>query len=194
MIRTLFTTLATVLALASLPAQAGGDPPRVRLSTSAGDVVLELAREQAPATVENFLGYVKDGFYDGTIFHRIIDGFMIQGGGFTPDFDRKSTRDPIRNEATNGLKNLRGTIAMARTGDPHCATAQFFINAVDNPALDPRAPSGRDWGYAVFGRVVEGMDVVDRIKGVATGRRGPYRNVPAEPVIIRSAAVVEQSS
>ncbi len=181
--------LVALLVLAPLSLAADG-PPRVRLVTSAGDVVLELAPEKAPATVSNFLGYVRDGHYDGTIFHRVIEGFMIQGGGFDQDFRQKPTKDPIRNEADNGLGNARGTIAMARTGDPHSATAQFFINVVDNPFLDHKAPDARGWGYAVFGRVVEGMDVVDRIRTVPTGNRGPFQDVPRENVVIRSATIV----
>ena len=183
---------ATALAAAVLLAGAahGADAPRVKLVTSMGEVVIELAPDKAPATVENFLAYVKDGFYDGTVFHRVIDGFMIQGGGFGPDFERKTTRPPIRNEADNGLKNDTGTVAMARTSDPHSATAQFFINVKDNDFLNHTAPNPRGWGYAVFGRVVEGMDVVERIKKVPTGNRGAYRDVPRQPVVIESATVV----
>jgi len=173
------------------PAATAAEAPRVKLTTSMGDVVIALAPDKAPATVENFLAYVRDGFYDGTVFHRVIAGFMIQGGGFGPDFERKPTRDPIRNEADNGLKNDNGTVAMARTGDPHSATAQFFINVADNDFLNHTAPNPRGWGYAVFGRVVEGMDVVERIKSVATGNRGSYKDVPREPVIIESATIVE---
>ncbi len=183
---------ATALAAAVLLAGAahGADAPRVKLVTSMGEVVIELAPDKAPATVENFLAYVKDGFYDGTVFHRVIDGFMIQGGGFGPDFERKTTRAPIRNEADNGLKNDNGTVAMARTSDPHSATAQFFINVKDNDFLNHTAPNPRGWGYAVFGRVVKGMDVVERIKKVPTGNRGAYRDVPRQPVVIESATVV----
>ena len=183
---------ATALAAAVLLAGAahGADAPRVKLVTSMGEVVIELAPDKAPATVENFLTYVNDGFYDGTVFHRVIDGFMIQGGGFGPDFERKTTRPPIRNEADNGLKNDTGTVAMARTSDPHSATAQFFINVKDNDFLNHTAPNPRGWGYAVFGRVVEGMDVVESIKKVPTGNRGSYRDVPRQPVIIESATVV----
>ena len=183
---------ATALAAAVLLAGAahGADAPRVKLVTSMGEVVIELAPDKAPATVENFLTYVNDGFYDGTVFHRVIDGFMIQGGGFGPDFERKTTRPPIRNEADNGLKNDTGTVAMARTSDPHSATAQFFINVKDNDFLNHTAPNPRGWGYAVFGRVVEGMDVVESIKKVPTGNRGSYRDVPRQPVVIESATVV----
>ncbi|GIX25400.1 MAG: peptidyl-prolyl cis-trans isomerase [Caldimonas sp.] len=160
----------------------------VRLSTTHGDIVIQLDAAQAPKTVENFLGYVRAGHYDGTIFHRVIDGFMIQGGGFTPDMVQKPTRAPIPLESRNGLSNLRGTIAMARTMDPNSATAQFFINVKDNPFLDAANAPDRQ-GYAVFGRVVAGMDVVDKIKAVRTTNKGPHQNVPVEPVIIRHATV-----
>ena len=166
------------------------DPPRVALDTSMGRIVVELAPDRAPATVANFLQYAQDGFYDGTIFHRVMDGFMIQGGGFGEDMQKKPTRDPVMNEADKGLRNQRGTIAMARTGDPHSATAQFFINVVDNPFLDHKSKDARGWGYTAFGRVVEGMDVVDGIKGVPTGNQGHYQNVPREPVVIRTAKVL----
>ncbi len=165
------------------------EAPRVRLTTSAGDIVLELDPDKAPKSVENFLGYVRGGFYEGTIFHRVISNFMIQGGGFTRDFDKKTTQAPILNEADNGLKNDRGAIAMARTGDPHSATSQFFINVQDNPNLNHTQKSQRGWGYTVFGRVVEGMEVVDRIRAVPTTNYGYYRNVPVEPVVIQSAVV-----
>ncbi|MDX1433017.1 MAG: peptidylprolyl isomerase [Gammaproteobacteria bacterium] len=171
-------------------AAAGDEPtPRVRLETTMGDIVIELDAARAPATVDNFLTYVNDGFYDGTIFHRVIDDFMIQGGGFTADMSRKQTRAPINNEAANGLKNTRGTIAMARTRDPHSATAQFFINVADNPALDYTAPDARGWGYTVFGHVVEGMEVVDRIRAQPTGVRGRYRDVPESTITITRAVV-----
>lgn len=159
--------------------------PSVVLSTSHGDITLELLADKAPVTVENFLSYVDDGFFDDTVFHRVIPDFMIQGGGFTKDMRQKSTKSPIKNEADNGVKNARGTIAMARTSDIHSATAQFFINLKDNAFLDH---GSRDFGYAVFGRVTDGMDVVDKIAGVKTGRHGPHADVPAEPVVIRSAA------
>ena len=166
--------------------------PRVKLETSMGDIILALNPQEAPATVENFLQYVRDGFYDGTIFHRVIDGFMIQGGGFQVDFEQPHTRAPIRNEADNGLTNDRGTVAMARTSDPHSATAQFFINVADNAFLNHQAPSGQGWGYAVFGRVVEGMDVVDNIRQLPTGRGGPFRqDVPQTPVVITRVTIVE---
>jgi len=163
------------------------DAPQVRLHTSLGDIVVELDAQRAPLSVKNFLSYVDAGYYTGTLFHRVIPGFMIQGGGFTADFQRKTTNAPIQNEADNGLHNVRGSIAMARTGDPHSATAQFFINTVDNAFLDHRAKTQRGWGYAVFGRVVSGMDVVDRISAVPTGSRGPYQDVPKDAVIIEQA-------
>ena len=161
---------------------------KVAIETSFGTFTLALDAERAPQTVENFLAYVDSGHYDGTIFHRVIDGFMTQGGGYDAQYEKKPTRDPIQNEATNGLKNRRGTVAMARTGDPHSATAQFFVNVSDNAFLDHKAPAGADWGYAVFGQVVDGMDVVDRIKSVKTGAQGPFaKDAPLEPVVIRSA-------
>jgi len=163
--------------------------PRVRLETTKGNITLALEAEKAPKSAENFLGYVRSGFYDGTVFHRVIDGFMIQGGGFTEDFDRKRTEAPIPNEANNGLKNLRGTVSMARTSDPHSASSQFFINVADNQALDHKGTTNRGWGYAVFGRVVEGMDVVDQIRKVPTGVNGRYRDVPVTPVVITRAVV-----
>ena len=161
----------------------------VKLNTNMGTITLELFADKAPATVENFLSYVKDGFYNGTIFHRVIDGFMIQGGGMEPGMKEKSARGPIKNEADNGLSNERGTIAMARTPDPHSASAQFFINVKDNKFLDHRAPTPDGWGYAVFGKVVDGMDVVDRIKAVQTGNAGFHQDVPLEDVIVESAEI-----
>jgi len=155
-----------------------------------GSVKIELDSAKAPATVENFLQYVKEGFYNGTLFHRVIDGFMIQGGGFTQGMGPKPTRPPIQNEAANGLKNLRGTIAMARTSEIHSATAQFFINVADNAFLDHTDKTPRGYGYAVFAKVTEGMEVVDRIKAVKTTRRGPFENVPAEDVVILSVEVL----
>ena len=163
---------------------------KVRLSTTHGDIVLELDDENAPATVANFLQYVKDGHYDDTLFHRVIDGFMVQGGGFSPGMRQKPTRAAIAHEGANGLKNAKYTVAMARTGDPHSATAQFFINVADNAFLDFKSPGGNGWGYTVFGKVVEGMDVVDRIKGVATRRSGMHENVPTADVVIKRAEVV----
>ncbi|CAK0776358.1 peptidyl-prolyl cis-trans isomerase A [Gammaproteobacteria bacterium] len=161
--------------------------PRVRLQTTEGAIVLALDAEKAPKSVENFLAYVRSGHYNGTIFHRIIKGFMIQGGGYRTDYEQKPTQPPIPNEAGNGLRNDRGTIAMARTSDPHSATAQFFINVVDNSFLNK---SPRDWGYAVFGKVVEGMEVVDQIRAIPTGSGGPFpSDVPKTPVIIEKATV-----
>ena len=155
------------------------------MHTSHGAITVELDAENAPKTVENFLQYVRDGHYDNTIFHRVIDGFMIQGGGMEPGMKQKPTRAPIANEAGNGLKNKRYTLAMARTNEPHSATAQFFINVADNDFLDYKGPSPQGWGYCVFGRVTAGQDVVDRIKGVATGNSGFHQNVPTEDVVIQ---------
>jgi peptidyl-prolyl cis-trans isomerase B (cyclophilin B) len=163
----------------------------IRMQTTKGVIEIELDAEKAPVTVENFLTYVKDGFYDGTIFHRVIDGFMIQGGGLEPGMKEKQTREPIKNEADNGLANDRGTIAMARTNDPHSATAQFFINVSDNTFLNFRSQSVDGWGYCVFGKVLNGMDVVDDIKGVATTTKGFHQDVPAEDVMIEKVEIVE---
>jgi peptidyl-prolyl cis-trans isomerase A (cyclophilin A) len=187
LIRILALVFGPLLAVASVGAGAQPSAPRVVLSTSEGDITLELNAAKAPKTVENFLAYVKSGHYDGTIFHRVIDGFMIQGGGFTPDMKQKPTKAPIALESRNGLKNERGTIAMARTSVPDSATSQFFINVVDNPRLDYPNPDGH--GYAVFGRVVAGMDVVDRIRAVPTTSIAGHQNVPAKPVLIRSARI-----
>ena len=162
----------------------------IKLTTNHGAITLELDSEKAPKTAANFLAYVESGHYNGTVFHRVINGFMIQGGGFGAGMKEKDTQAPIENEAANGLKNDRGTIAMARTSDPHSATAQFFINVADNDFLNHRAPSGQGWGYCVFGRVVEGMDVVDKIKGVKTGNKGFHQDVPTEDVIIEKAEVI----
>ena len=164
---------------------------KVAMETSMGTISLELDDEKAPATVANFVEYAKAGHYDGTIFHRVIDGFMIQGGGFTKDMNQKPTRDPIRNEAMNGLKNARGTIAMARTMVVDSATSQFFINLVDNDFLDFQTPTPQGFGYAVFGKVTDGMAVVDKIAKVRTGFAGPHQNVPEEPVIIRKVTVAD---
>ncbi|TYO98664.1 peptidyl-prolyl cis-trans isomerase B (cyclophilin B) [Geothermobacter ehrlichii] len=162
--------------------------PQVRLRTSKGDITLELDAARAPETVANFLAYVDDGFYVGTIFHRVIDGFMIQGGGLDAELHPKTAgRPPIRNEADNGLSNARGTIAMARTSDPHSATSQFFINVSDNDLLDHSGKNPQGWGYCVFGRVVEGMETVDAIRQVATGTRGMYQDVPKETIMIEGA-------
>ena len=163
----------------------------VQMDTNHGTIMLELDAENAPNTVANFLTYAKEGFYDGTIFHRVISNFMIQGGGFTEDMNQKTTHDPIANEANNGLKNDNGTIAMARTGDPHSATAQFFINVKDNDFLNFSSETPQGWGYAVFGKVTEGMEVVEKIKDVPTTTKGPYQDVPSETVIIEKVTVVE---
>ncbi len=163
----------------------------VTIETSKGIIVAELDQEKAPVTVDNFLTYTREGHYDGTIFHRVISGFMIQGGGITTDMNDKSTHKPITNEADNGLKNLRGTLTMARTSQINSATSQFFINLVDNGFLDFRDKSTQGYGYAVFGRVIEGMDVVDAIAGVETGSVGGYSDVPVEPVVINKVTVAE---
>jgi peptidyl-prolyl cis-trans isomerase A (cyclophilin A) len=161
----------------------------VRFETSLGDFVIEFFPAEAPVTVENFLQYVDDGHFEGTVFHRVIPGFVIQGGGLTEDMSQKATRAPIANEATNGLRNLRGTLSMARTNDVNSATSQFFVNLVDNAFLDHQGP--RNYGYAVFARVVEGMDVVDKIAAVQTGRRRGHDDVPTEPVVVKAARRVE---
>ena len=167
------------------------DKPRVRMETTLGDIVLLLYPDLAPRTVDNFLGYVNDGFYDHTVFHRVIRGFMIQGGGLTPDMTEKTNREPIPNEANNGLKNRQGTIAMARTMAPHSATSQFFINTKDNAFLDHRGKSAKAWGYCVFGEVVEGMAVVEAIESVKTTVRSGRRDVPVNPVVIRKVVVAD---
>lgn len=173
-----------------LAANAWGENPRVELKTARGSIVIELYPDKAPRTVANFLQYVKDGHYGGTIFHRVIDGFMIQGGGFDRNMREKPSRAPIENEAANGLKNQPGTVAMARRPNPHSASAQFFINLKDNDFLNYREPTPQGYGYAVFGRVVRGMDVVTGIAKVATGTVGSHENVPRDPVIIESAAII----
>jgi peptidyl-prolyl cis-trans isomerase B (cyclophilin B) len=160
------------------------------MTTTVGPITIELDADSAPKTVENFLSYVAGGFYDGTIFHRVIDNFMIQGGGFTADMEQKSTQAPIENEANNGLKNQRGTIAMARTQDPHSATAQFFINVQDNDFLNHTGENMQGWGYAVFGKVTDGEDVLDKIRGVQTGSQAGHQDVPVEPIIIESVAII----
>jgi cyclophilin family peptidyl-prolyl cis-trans isomerase len=165
--------------------------PRVALVTSKGRIVIELFPQKAPATVKNFLSYVDAGFYDGTVFHRVIPKFMIQGGGLTADLKKKPTEKPVSNEADNNLKNTRGSVAMARTGDPHSATSQFFINTADNDFLNYREKTPQGWGYAVFGRVTEGLTVVDAISGVKTGNSGMFRDVPVEPVVIEKAQRVK---
>ena len=179
--------LSLVLALPVVAAEKKTANPRVILDTSEGQIVLELFPDKAPQTVNNFLAYVDSKFYDGTIFHRVIPDFMIQGGGYTSKFKRKQTQAPIQNEAVNGLKNDRGTIAMARTQDPHSATAQFFINSKNNDFLNYSSKTAHGYGYAVFGRVVKGIDIVDKISLVRTGQVGNMRDVPQTPVVIRSA-------
>jgi peptidyl-prolyl cis-trans isomerase B (cyclophilin B) len=161
----------------------------VVLHTNFGEISIKLFAEEAPATVENFLNYAKSGFYDGTIFHRVIDGFMVQGGGFTPGMEQKSVQAPIKNEASNGLSNKTGTLAMARTPDPHSATAQFFINVNNNDFLNFSSETSQGWGYCVFAEVVEGMDVVEKIKNVATGSSGFHQDVPLEDVVIEKVTV-----
>jgi len=184
-----FALLAFALSAQNLYAQTN---PAAVIHTSMGDIKLELLADQAPASVDNFISYAKSGFYDGTIFHRVISHFMIQGGGFTVDMEKKATREPIVNEANNGLSNIRGTVAMARTNDPHSATAQFFINTQDNLNLNHTGESSsRTWGYAVFGRVTEGMSVVDEIRFVETTTTPPYSNVPKVPVVIESMEIID---
>jgi peptidyl-prolyl cis-trans isomerase B (cyclophilin B) len=161
------------------------------MSTILGDMILELDAENAPKTVENFVSYASSGFYDGTIFHRVINNFMVQGGGFDADMRQKTTEAPIDNEANNGLKNNRGTIAMARTMDPHSATAQFFINVSDNDFLNHTAENMQGWGYAVFGQVVEGQEVLDKIRVVPTGSQAGHQDVPVDPVVIESVTVLD---
>ncbi|MDB5732650.1 MAG: peptidylprolyl isomerase [Variovorax sp.] len=186
--RAALATVATLALGSALVAHAAADAPRVRLATSMGNIVVELEPAKAPKTVENFLQYVRDKHYDGTVFHRVIDGFMVQGGGFTADLRQKPTRAPVPLEAGNGLKNDKYTIAMARTGNPNSATSQFFINVKDNDMLNAPNPDGH--GYTVFGKVVAGADVVDKIRAVRTGSKGGMQDVPLEPVTIQSATVV----
>jgi len=175
----------------SVVAQKKSNNPEVIIQTSMGDITVELLKDKAPQSVENFLAYAKAGYYNGTIFHRVIKGFMIQGGGFAPDMTRKPTRPPIPNEAKNGLRNVRGTLAMARTPDVNSATSQFFINTVDNASLDNRGDAPDAYGYAVFGKVTKGMRVVDQIENTATGIKGSYRDVPLQPILIKSVQIVE---
>ncbi len=190
----------SAVALLALTTAVGGAPekapttakPVVRIITSLGDIELELERDKAPLTVTNFLRYADEGFYVGTIFHRVIRGFMIQGGGMRPNLESKQAHAPIKNEADNGLPNLAGTIAMARTADPHSASSQFFINTADNGFLDHRDRSPEAWGYAVFGRVTRGMDIVRRIESVATGRAGVYSDVPKQPILIQDVQVLRR--
>jgi len=175
-----------------LSLQAWAANPMVEIKTNQGSIVAELYADKAPKSVANFLQYVKDGFYNGTVFHRVIDGFMIQGGGFTPDMKQKSTRAPIENEAGNGLKNAAGTLAMARTGDPHSATAQFFINLKDNDFLNHSEPSPRGWGYAVFGKVTQGYDIVQKIGKSKTGNAGMFQDMPTTQVLIESVKLLPE--
>jgi cyclophilin family peptidyl-prolyl cis-trans isomerase len=181
---------ALLIALTLTPAALASNP-RVEVKTSLGTVVIDLYPENAPQTVENFLQYVKDGFYDGTVFHRVIPGFMVQGGGFTRTMQQKPTRPAIRNEAGNGLRNAVGTVAMARTKDPHSATAQFFINVTDNDFLDFKSPDENGYGYTVFGRVSAGMDVVQKMLQAPTATVGPHQNVPRTPIVIESTRLIE---
>ena len=184
-------TTALLLCSAFLTSLAIAANPQVEFRTNVGSFVVELYADKAPATVDNFLRYVNDGFYKGTIFHRVIPGFVVQGGGFTKDFQQKPTREPVKNEAANGLRNETATLAMARTSDPHSATAQFFINLKDNNSLDHRAPTPRDYGYTVFGRVVKGMDVVQKIAAIPTGAGGPLAaEVPQQTVIVEETKVL----
>jgi len=182
---TLFAILALPLTALSADQSAKSANPSVRMTTSMGVIEIELDSGRAPKTVANFLGYVDKGFYNGTIFHRVIPGFMVQGGGMTPGMKEKPTGATIQNEADNGLKNLAGTLAMARTNDPHSASAQFFINTVDNAFLDHRGKNPQGWGYAVFGKVTKGMDVVKKIEAVQTGNAGMHQNVPKQDVVIQ---------
>ena len=188
-----FISACAIALLLSINSTVLAANPKVRMETSKGTVVIELYPDKAPKTVENFLRYANEGKYDGTIFHRVIKGFMNQGGGFTPDFKKVETFAPIMNEADNGLQNKRGTIAMARTSDPHSATNQFFINTVDNAFLNHRGKNQSGWGYCVFGTVIDGMDVMDRIASVNTGAGGHFRkDVPAETIVIEKVTVVEE--
>lgn len=189
-----FAGLSLGLAFAFSGLDAGAQQegnPVVVIETSMGDITAELYRDEAPQSVENFLAYARAGFYDNTIFHRVIKGFMVQGGGLTADMSRKPTKPPIKNEATNKLSNERGTLAMARTGDPHSATAQFFINTVNNVGLNHKSEKPPEYGYAVFGKVIDGMDVVDKIESVKTTERGGHRDVPVDPVVIKAVRVKE---
>ena len=190
MLKTLLAILALIAAFGAM-----AQNPQVEMRTSLGTITLELQPENAPETVKNFLQYVKDGYYNGTIFHRVIADFMIQGGGFTPDLQQKKTRDPVKHEGGNGLRNQVGTIAMARTAEPHSATSQFFINVVDNQMLDFRGPGPQEIGYTVFGRVIKGLDVVNRIRSVETSARGPFRSdVPVKTVTIERVTLLDAAT
>lgn len=185
------SSLFVFMAILMTASNSQAETTMVQMDTSKGSITLELDAGKAPATVENFLVYVKEGFYDGTIFHRVISNFMIQGGGFTEGMTQKPTHAPVKNEANNGLSNDTGTIAMARTSNPHSATAQFFINVKDNTFLNFSGETAQGWGYAVFGRVTEGMDTVNAIKNVSTASKGPFDDVPVEAVIIEKVFIVE---
>ena len=188
--RAAFAAAIALLGLSGNMVVAHAANPMVELVTTMGPVRIELYPDKAPKTVENFLRYAKEGFYDGTVFHRVIPGFMVQGGGFTPDMEQKKTHESIANEAQNGLKNTAGTLAMARTSNPHSATAQFFINVADNEFLNFTGPTQQGFGYAVFGRVTQGMDVVNAIVAVPSGNRGGHQNVPLKPILIKSARIL----
>lgn len=192
MIRLSARLLPLLIALWFAPAALAANP-KVELKTTLGTIVFELYPENAPKTVENFLQYVKDGFYEGTIFHRVIPGFMVQGGGFTTNLQQKTTRPAIRNEAGNGLRNAIGTVAMARTRDPHSATAQFFINVAENDTLDFKSPDESGYGYTVFARVTSGMDVVQKMLQVPTANAGSHQNVPRQPIVIERARLMEEA-
>lgn len=183
---------SAVKAPSARPAPAAGPNPKVVFETSFGDVEIELFRDKAPKGVANFLRYAEEKLYDGTVFHRIIPSFVVQGGGFEPDLTRKKTYEPLQNEADNGLKNERGTLAWARTPDPNSATNQFFINLKDNPALDHKEKTQRGWGYAVFGRVTKGLEIADKISQVPTRPNGPHFNFPADPVLLRGVKVIQK--
>jgi cyclophilin family peptidyl-prolyl cis-trans isomerase len=193
MTRSLPSLFVLLFALLITPAALAANP-KVELKTSLGAVVIELYPENAPKTVENFLQYVKDGFYDGTIFHRVIPGFMAQGGGFTPNYQQKPVRPAIRNEAGNGLRNAVGTVAMARTADPHSATAQFFINVSENDFLDFKSPDDKGYGYTVFARVTSGMEVVQKMIQTPTATVGPHQNVPRQPIVIERARLLDDAA
>lgn len=192
MIRKFFAILTLAFGAFSLNAQAQN--PQVEMRTSLGVIVLELQPENAPLTVKNFLQYVNDGFYNGTIFHRVISDFMVQGGGFTPDMQQKKTREPIKHEGGNALRNQVGTIAMARTAEPNSATSQFFINVVDNQMLDYRGPGPQEIGYCVFGRVIKGLEVVNKIRNAPTTSRSGHQNVPVQPIIIERVTVLDAAA
>jgi len=192
MTRVLGALFAITFILATTGTAMAAGKPIVTFKTTMGDFTVQLEPEKAPKTVANFLQYVKDGHYDGTIFHRVIAKFMVQGGGFQPNMQKKATRAPVENEADTGLKNERGTIAMARTGDPHSASAQFFVNVVYNKFLDHTAKTQQGWGYTAFGRVIDGMNIVGRMARVKTGNQGPFSDVPNDPIIIEKAIITSE--